>query len=339
MSRGLVLTCALLALALPIAPQARAQVQPRVTVEGRVLDESTGLGVPSATVELEGRVVLTENDGTFRFTDVPAGGYRLLVVAFGYAARSRDLRFRDDVSVTVELEPAPVPIEGVGATFVEVEGRVRDPVNDFNVVDAVVLTNQGRGVATDAHGRFKLEGMLEGAPLRLTIESFGYVTVDTVVVAREDEKYLFDLELDSVVQAQIAVQIERLEKRAAPAFTPGRRNLNRDDLLEYAGNHTVQSMFLFEYGPRRGSRVATVYVDGERWSLTKAPFEELFALLPETIERIEFIMIPYVCARVDIYTREFMRELIAREGELPPVCDGIREDPWANPSREAPSFR
>jgi hypothetical protein len=333
MSRRLRLVCLLPALAL-LSPLAAAAQQPGFTIEGRVLDESTGLGVSAAGVELAGHgYTITDPDGSFRFEAVRPGGYALLVVAYGYASRSRDLSIRDDLTFTIELEPAPVRLEGVGATFVEIEGRVRDRANDFFMVDAIVLTNQGRGVATDAHGRFALEGMLEGAPLRLTIESFGYATLDTVVVPREDEKYLFDLEIDPVVEAQIAVQIERLERRAAPAFAVGRRNLNRDDLLAYAGNHTVQSMLLFEYGPRRGSRVPTVYVDGMRWSLTNNPVDELFALLPETLERIEFIVIPYVCARVDIYTRDFMRELIAREGELPPVCDGIRNDPWKNPSR------
>jgi hypothetical protein len=305
-----------------------------VTVEGRVVDETTGLGIPIAAIELEGvGGAITEEDGHFRFENVPPGRRRLWVVAFGYAAGSRVLTVRAPVTVELALDPAPVPIEGVGATFVRVKGRVRDPVSDFQIVDAIVLTNQGRGAATDAHGRFELEGMLEGAPLRFTVESFGYVTLDTVVVPREDDEYVFDLRPDPVVEAQIAVQIERLEKRAAPAFAVGRRNLNRNDLLKYAGRHTVQSMLLFEYGPRQGTRVPTVYVDGVRWSLTRAPVEELFALLPETLERIEFIVVPYVCARLDIYTRDFMRELIAREEELPPVCDGIAEDPWANPSR------
>jgi hypothetical protein len=321
--------CALVACVAPAAAQ-----QTSVVVEGRIVDENTGLGVPAAAIELDGvGTAVTGPDGSFRFGNVPVGLYRLWVVAFGYASASRVVAARDDLAVEIVLDPAPVRLEGVGATFVEVKGRVRDPVNDFNVVDAVVLTNQGRGVATDAHGRFELEGMLEGAPLRLSIELFGYVTLDTVVVPTEDAEYEFDLRPDPVIEALIAVQIERLEKRAAPAFAVGRRNMNREDLLKYAGPHTVQSMLLFEYGPRRGARVPTVYVDGVRWSLTSNPADELFALLPETIERIEFIVVPYVCARMDIYTREFMRDLIAREGELPPVCDGIRDDPWANPSR------
>src|SRR5688572_10447927 len=183
MSRLLAVAC--FALALPLTAAAQ---QTRVSVQGRILDESTGLGVPSAGVELEGHgYMVTGPDGSFRFDAVRPGRYPLWVVAFGYASGNRVLSVRGDVAVSVALEPAPVPIEGVGATFVDFEGRVRDPANDFFLVDATVLTNQGRAARTDAHGRFELEGVLEAAPLHVTVVAFGYLTLDTLLTPRDAE--------------------------------------------------------------------------------------------------------------------------------------------------------
>ena len=83
------------------------------------------------------------------------------------------------------------------------------------------------------------------------------------------------------------------------------------------------------------NRIGRVYVDGKRWSLTNEPLEELFALLPEQIQRIEFIMNPGRQSGVFIYTRDYMRTLIGQGGDLPPVWDPfLNPDPWANPTRE-----
>jgi hypothetical protein len=203
-----------LLLALPLAAAAQ---QTRVTVAGRVLDESTGLGVPAAGVELEGHgYTITGPDGSFRFEAVRPGRYPLWVVAFGYASGSRILAVSDDAAVSVPLAPAPVPIEGVGATLVDLEGRVRDPTNDFYLADATILTNQGRAARTDAHGRFELEGVLEDAPLHVTVVAFGYLTLDTLLTPRDDVWHLFELELDPVVQARIDARVVQPSRGAPP---------------------------------------------------------------------------------------------------------------------------
>ena len=307
-------------------PLASAAQETRVTVAGRVLDESTGLGVSAAGVELEGHgYTITGPDGSFRFDAVFPGPYPLWVVAFGYASGSRIVTVSDDVALSLALAPAPVRIAGVGATFVDLEGRVRDPANDFFLVDATILTNQGRAARTDAHGRFEIEGVLEEAPLHVTVVAFGYRTLDTLVTPRDDERYVFELEPDPVVQAKIDVRVVQLDERAAPHFGALFHNLNRDDLLAYAGAHTVRSMIEWEFWTRL-DRIALVIVDGEKWSLTNEPIEELFTLLPEELERIEFrqrrgCFDPII--DVYVYTRDYMSGLVALDegAELPPVYD------------------
>jgi hypothetical protein len=327
MSRLLAVACC--ALALPLAPVARAQEL--VTVHGRIVDQSTGLGIPSASLQLGGHgAAVSGPDGTFRFESVRPGGYVLWVVAFGYASGSRTLAALADVALTVPLEPAPLPLEGVGATFVELKGRVRDGPHDVPLVDAMILTNQGRGVGTDAHGRFEMEGVLEGAPLRVTVVAFGYRTLDTLLVPRPGQRHAFDLEPDPRVQAMIDVRVAQLEERAAPLFGALFHDLDRDELIGYAGKHTLRSMIEFEFGQWR-SRIALVIVDGERWTLSDDPLEELFALLPEELQRIEFqqrrgCFDPVI--DVYVYTRDYMRALVALDGELPPVWDEALYDPF-----------
>ena len=64
------------------------------------------------------------------------------------------------------------------------------------------------------------------------------------------------------------------------------------------------------------------------------PLEELFALLHEELQRIEFRYCGLRCVHLYAYTRDYMAELIAQGGGLPPVWDpSLGVDPWAEPSR------
>ena len=61
------------------------------------------------------------------------------------------------------------------------------------------------GTITDAHGRFTLDDVFEGAPLRVAVRAFGYLPVETIVEPSEDGDYVFELEVDPVVQQLIGV--------------------------------------------------------------------------------------------------------------------------------------
>jgi hypothetical protein len=124
--------------------------------------------------------------------------------------------------------------------------------------------------------------------------------------------------------------VRRLEQRAAPHFGALFHDLDRGELLRYAGKHTVRSVIEWEFWGLL-DRIALVVVDGDQWSLTDDPVAELFALLPEELQRIEFrqrkgCFDPVI--DVYVYTREYMSELIALDGELPDVWDESSYDPW-----------
>jgi hypothetical protein len=311
----MLVSCGFLAAALPHDVAA----QFGVVVEGRVV-ESGGAPIALASVELEGLgATLTSQDGDFRFERVATGGYTLHVVAFGHAPVSRFVVLASDTTMTIELEASAIPLDSltVDLRAVDIEGVVRDPDNDFSLVDIVVLTDQGRSTRTDSHGRFELEGVFEGVPLQIAVRAFGYLPMDSVIDPREDGRYVFELEADPLVQAMVETQVERLAVRASPRFVAGMRNLNRDRLLRYAGSATVWDVLLFEYGERKlgrlGSRNACILIDEVQHEVGPGTRALLMHMLPEELERIEFM---FSGTMLRVYTREFMQQMISRDMPL-----------------------
>ena len=84
------------ALGLLLASAAPAQAQPRPAARcpGRVVDES-GAVLPGANVQLSGPGVnkfqTTGADGTYRFTGVPAGTYKVTANLVGFGTATRDV--------------------------------------------------------------------------------------------------------------------------------------------------------------------------------------------------------------------------------------------------------
>lgn len=319
---GVALFCALAA-----APQA---AQAQGVVEGRVVAVDDAAGIPQASVELAGvGVRITTSDGSFRFDDVEPGAYQLRVFALGYAPTTRSLRVgAGDTTVTVALDIAPLALDSLDVDLrsMDLRGEVLDRASgrEVVVVKAEVRANQVSGTLTDSHGRFEFERVPEGAAIRIEIRAFGYLPVDTVVYAAEDEEYVFALEPDEVVQQMIRVQVRRLEERAA-----GRRGLmrpmGREELLRYAGSATIRDVLESEYRSFLGRLVCGLIDEQNIYSASE--FMAIAGqLLPEEVERIEFIAgEPFPTRRriggprifqVRIYTRAFIQEMIANGREL-----------------------
>ncbi len=296
----------LLVAAIPLSVLA----QDGVVVEGRVFESGLELGIQNAIVELEGHgAVLTVPGGSFRFEDVEPGGYTLRVDAFGYASNSQFLSVDADTNVAVALDIAPLLLDSlvVEPRRIDIDGRVRDPGRDLSLVNAEILTNQVPGTLTNSWGRFDLDDVFEGIPLRVLVHAFGYLPVDTILLPNEDESYLFELEADTTVERRIEAQVGRLVERAAGRRAATMRPMDRERLLRWAGRTDLLGVLQFEYRGRMG-RVACTVVDEEQ--ILGLP---LWTLLPEELERIEFL---FRGRMLRIYTREFMAEMIVRDIEL-----------------------
>jgi hypothetical protein len=112
MLRSLALLCIL---ALILTESASAAV-----IRGHVRDGTTGEPMAAVVASLEGTEMgdLTNTDGYFVITDVPAGTYQLRLAAMGYGEFSRDVLVVGDTTITVDarLGAAPIAIKEVKIT-------------------------------------------------------------------------------------------------------------------------------------------------------------------------------------------------------------------------------
>jgi hypothetical protein len=112
---------------------AYAQAAASSTIHGIASDES-GAAVPGVTVTLTSpqlqtkeRVTVTEGDGTYRFTDLPAGTYRLAFTLAGFRTFVRD-DLRITIGFTARVD-ATMPVGGIEES-VTVSGQ--SPVVDLS---------------------------------------------------------------------------------------------------------------------------------------------------------------------------------------------------------------
>jgi hypothetical protein len=301
------------ALATGFAPVA---AQTELVVQGRVYDAGSGEGIANAVVSLDGHgSVLSAADGSFRFDRVLPSAYTLRVDAFGYAPESLTVLVDRDTTVEVPVRVAPFLLDSlvVERRMLDLEGRVRDSTRDLDLIDADVLVDGEERARTDSHGRFALDGVLADARVRVVIRAFGYLPLDTTVVPRLGTGHLFELQPDTLVERLVAAQVERIEDRAAVRRAALMRPMNRERLLAHAGRRTLADVLVWEYGERRLRAVECVMLDEEQLFGAWQP-ASLFHILPEELERIEFLGRNGSMLR--IYTRDFMREMISRDVEL-----------------------
>ena len=140
-------------------------------------------------------------------------------------------------------------------------------------------------------------------------------------------RHTFALTPDSLVEAMIGTQVQRLERRSAGQKAVLFRSLGRERLLGYAGSHTLRDVLESEYGRRLRGRIGCVMLDEVQLN-AEVDGIMLVTMLPEEVERIEFL---FSGMMLRIYTRRFIQEMIARDRTLgrpsyfqmpkgPPLC-------------------
>ena len=166
----LLLSMSLFAFAVP----ARAQLGNSGSIEGVVKDQS-GSSVPGAKVEITNpvssfhREATTDNDGNFRFTNVPFNPYHLVVTAAGFGSVSQDVDVRSTVPVNIPVAlkvgsaaSTSITVEANGGDLVENESTFHTDV-DQGIIDRLPVESQSSsftsiatlvspGVAADSNG-------------------------------------------------------------------------------------------------------------------------------------------------------------------------------------------
>lgn len=297
-----------IALALPClatwtSPEAAAQTT-RV-LEGQVLDAG-GEAIAGATVALQGiGFRLTDDSGRFRFGAVPRRAYLLRVGSLGYEDFEVSVVIDDDdVSITVQLEISPLQLDSlvVETRTVDLDGRVWDPLEDLPVQRAEVLSDRADPTRTSWGGRFSIRAG-ENTPVRIQIRAFRYLPLDTLVVARRDERHEFEMRPDSLVLRMLEAEAARLAERMGGLRAVLMPALDRADLARWRGA-SLRELIKFRFPGRPGPKCIVL----DEQDVGEFMFDPtLDTVLADDVERVEFL---FRGNMMRVYTTRFMRGMI-----------------------------
>ena len=94
-------------------------------MSGHVLDVESGHPVSGALVELEGdgRAMMTDEAGRFRFGNLGRGPWKLVASQLGYITLKLPIDDMGETQVLVRLIPDPIVLEGLAVTLDRLEQR------------------------------------------------------------------------------------------------------------------------------------------------------------------------------------------------------------------------
>jgi hypothetical protein len=303
----------------------RAEAQTGWVVSGRVVDVRSGTELPNALVTLEGHgAVLSSSRGAFRFERVPSSTYTLRVELLGYQDFAERVVVRSDTLLVAALEILPIRLDSLRVRLrtIDFDGRVRDPLTNSWVPDAHVRSDQGHQETSNLFGRFDLDDVFEGARIRLLIQAFRYMPLDTTFVPDDRERYPFDMAPDPVMWRMIERYVTRLDDRAGEYIYEYQAALNRADLAEYASNVTLRDVIERAYSPHVMRGILCFFIDEQEYRFGAADDDYRISVLEGTftndLERIEILELPGEgrLLMVRAYTRQFFQRRVGVPHEL-----------------------
>jgi hypothetical protein len=286
-------------------------------VTGSVVDAGTGAAITNARVTLEFYgAVLTSNRGTFRFERVPSAAHSLRVQALGYRDYGTRLLVRADTQLVVALEIQPIRLDSIGVRLrtIDFDGRVRDPLTNSWIPDADVRSDQGHREKSNLFGRFDLDDAFEGAPIRVRIQAYRFMALDTTFIPDDEERYPFDLAPDPVMTRMIELYTTRLDERGGKYIYKYQPPLNRADLAEFAPNITLRDVIERKYTRYTFNKIICYFIDEQEYRFgaddgdyRTSVFEGTFTNDLERIEVLELPGGPGLFLMVRVYTRQFFQ--------------------------------
>ena len=297
-----------------------------VVVGGRIYDPtSNGSGVQNATVALVGhRTTLSNADGAFVFRGIAPGRYELRVSALGYEELQLTLDLVRDTMLSLPLRRDPIQLGPVGVVLdrIDFDGRVRDVRGAESWISgALVTSDQGHEESSNLFGRFDLDDVFDGPPLRISIGGFRYLPLDTTLIPDDEERHSFALRPDPVMERIIGAYVSQLDERAdRHVYNEYRAPLNRLDLASLRPNTTLREVLERKYSLQRIRSIGCMFLDEMEYNFVSeehrtSVFEGTFA---NDIERIELLEFPQAGAMLRVYTRYFFQGNVGGGRKLDP---------------------
>lgn len=300
--------------------------QDGIEFRGQIVDATSGFPVSNALVSLIGHgAVLTSEQGRFRFVVDEPGDYTLVVEALGYSRLELPVSLSSDVDLSLPVEPAPLLLDTIVVELetLDFDGRVRDPRLEARVYDAHVRSDQGHDEWTSLTGRFNLDDVYENVPLRMMVNGFGYMPLDTTFIPDDRERYVFDLLPDPVGQRMIEVQTLRLSERTRSGrwYRPHRSlrsEVSREDMARSVSDGSLQTVLEATYPLHVLRRVSCFLIDERPTNSRAERTAVLQGTLVQELERIELLEFPGQNGALMfcVYRRRFFQELVATNREL-----------------------
>jgi hypothetical protein len=150
----------------------------RGTVIGTVLDSSTRVSLPSATITLNpgARVTTSDSSGSFGFVGLSPGTYDLTASILGYQLLSMSISLNGSLRLTLRL--TSLTLTG------SVGGTVKDVTTGNPIAGATVTLSPGNIVAiTDASGAFLFSSIQVGS-YTATASASGFSSASQPVTVR-----------------------------------------------------------------------------------------------------------------------------------------------------------
>lgn len=209
-----------MSIASPTTPPGKAWTGKRGTITGRVISEDgqpfANIGVSMASIDGERsarRMLTTDDEGTFKANDLPAGAYRIFAFAPGYvssdgnvldglSARAKSYRLGESATVTL--------VKGGVITGKATDSRGQ-PLVAARVSAQRVRDSEGRPInsggggsgITDDRGVYRIFGLLSGSYLVMTDGSG-----DSLTNAREVATYYPSATRDTAQEVVVIVGTE-----------------------------------------------------------------------------------------------------------------------------------
>jgi hypothetical protein len=303
---------AIAAAALALAVTNLAAQVASVTVQGRVVERGTTIGIPAAGVELVGTArVVTDANGGFRFPSVVPGRHVVVIERLGYQAQEVPLIIRVDTTLIIELDVTPVQLDTIEVRTrrITLKGRVVDRESGRGLLDADVFVSPDRSTVTGSSGGFRVSRVPAARTVRVTVQALSYLPVTIEFLAERDTTLRFELEPDPIGRRMIAAQVARLETRSN-AVAYAKRAVHRDELVRKA-NWTIADIVKSHLAGRLG--VQCVILDDQ---LLAFGMIQLETYLPDELERIEIIDRGTM---LRVYTRRYIQRLMSNRPLAPIV--------------------
>lgn len=300
--------------------------QARWTITGRVIDSASGEGLPNALVMIEGYgTTLSSTAGAFRLTQIPAASHGLRVEALGYDSFTTTVQVTRDTTVVVPLDVLPIELDGLDVELrtLDFDGRVRDPRTDSWVPDAEIRTDQGHEESSNLFGRFDLDDVYDGPPLRMVIRGFGYLPLDTTFIPDDAQRYSFALAPDPVMTAMIQRYVGRLSDRAEERIYEHQPALDLKDLAHFAPNTSLRRLMEAKYPLHVLRRIGCFIIDEREYRF--GSLEERINVLEGTfandLARLELLEFPGEARMfmVRVYTRRYFQRQVGTGKQLDPL--------------------